>query len=127
MYSVGPKPKKQQQVVLNNPQDYIQPQSAVNNALYNAQQGETVEKQGAAKSLSKCYGVTGDSRSFVWTAKPRPPVATCMDRLSEDFDRNFGVNKKKLERLANQKVWRAKADQLMHEHRHLGCVFLIVG
>ena len=47
--SVRPKPRKKQQVVFNNPQDYIIPQTGVNNTLYNMQQGETVEKEGAAK------------------------------------------------------------------------------
>ena len=42
-----------------------------------------------------------------------------MDRLGEDFDRNFSLNQKKLERLANQKVWRAKAGQFMHKITHL--------
>ena len=61
VYSIGPKPKKKQQVVFNNPQDYIIPQSAVNNALYSAQQAETVEKQGTATPFAKYYGGTGDS------------------------------------------------------------------
>ena len=86
VYSIGPKPKKKQQVVFNNPQDYILPQSTVNNALYTVQQAETVEKQGAAKSFAKYYGGMGDNRSFVWTAKPIPTVAMSMDRLGEDFD-----------------------------------------
>ena len=42
-----------------------------------------------------------------------------MDRLGEDFDRNFGVNQKNLERLANQKVWRAKAGQFKQKTAHL--------
>ena len=67
VYSIGPKPKKKQQVTFNNPQDYIIPQSAVNNALYSAQQAETVEKQGAATSFAKYYGGTrmGDSRALI--------------------------------------------------------------
>ena len=119
VYSIGPKPKKKQQVTFNNPQDYIIPQSAVNNALYSAQQAETVEKQGAATSFAKYYGGTGDSRSFVWTAKPIPPVATSMDRLGEDFNQNFGINQKYIQRLANQKVWRAKAGQFERKTAHL--------
>ena len=66
MYSVGPKPRKEQQVYIKNPQDYIIPQSAVNSALYNAQQAETVEKAGANKTFAKYYCGTGDNRSFVW-------------------------------------------------------------
>ena len=119
VYSVGPKPKKKQQVVFNNPQDYIIPQSAVNNALYNAQQAETVENRGAAKAFAKYYGGTGDNRSFVWTAKPIPPVATSMDRLGEDFDRNFGINQQNMQRLANQKVWRAQAGRFEKKTAHL--------
>ena len=92
VYSVGPKPRKKQQVYIKNPQDYIIPQSSVNSALYNAQQAETVERAGANKTFSKYYGGTGDNRSFVWTAKPLPPVATSLDRLGEDFDRNYGIN-----------------------------------
>ena len=61
VYSIGPKPKKKQQVVFNNPQEYIIPQSIENNASYAAQQAETMEKQGAAtsRSFAKYYGGTG--------------------------------------------------------------------
>ena len=102
VYSVGPKPKKKQQVYIKNPQDYIIPQSAVNSALYNAQQAETVEKAGANKTFTKYYGGTGDNRSFVWTAKPCPPVATSLDRLGEDFDRNYGINQARMAEVVRQ-------------------------
>ena len=42
-----------------------------------------------------------------------------MDRLGEDFDRNFGINQKKLQRLAKQKVWRAQAGQFERKTAHL--------
>ena len=102
MYSVGPKPRKEQQVYIKNPLDYIIPQSAVNSALYNAQQAETVEKAGANKTFAKYYGGTGDNRSFVWTAKPLPPVATSLDRLGEDFDRNYGINQARMAEVVHQ-------------------------
>ena len=118
VYSIGPKPKKKQQVVFNNPQDYIIPQSAVNKAFYAARQAKTVEKQGAAKSFAKYYGGMGDSRAFVWTVKSIPPVATSMDRLGEDFDRNFRINQKNLEKKANIKAWRAKVGEFARKNAH---------
>ena len=72
VYSVGPKSRKEQQVYIKNPQEYIIPQSTVNSALYNVQQAETVEKDGANKTFAMDYGGTGDNRSFVWTVMPRP-------------------------------------------------------
>ena len=102
VYSVGPKPRKEQQVYIKNPRDYIIPQSTVNSALYNAQQAENVEKAGANKTFAKYYGGTGDNRSFVWTAKPLPPVAMSLDSLGEDFDRNYGINQARMAEVVRQ-------------------------
>ena len=104
VYSVGPKPRKKHQVYMKNPQEYIIPQSIVNSVLHGMQEGETVKNKEASKHFAKYYWGTGDSRSFVWTAKPRPPVATSLDRLGDDFDRNFGLNQTNLERAAYAKA-----------------------
>ena len=42
-----------------------------------------------------------------------------MDRLGEDFDQNCGINQNNLQRLVNQKVWRAKAGQFERKTAHL--------
>ena len=122
VYSVGPKPRKKQQVYIKNPQDYIIPQSTVNSVLHDMQQGETVENKGASKHFAKYYGGTGDSRSFVWTAIPRPPVATSMDRLGDDFDRNFGLNQTNLERAAFDKVREKKKQDVEEQNQIPGMV-----
>ena len=103
-------------MTFNNPQDYIIPQSAVNNALYSAQQAETVEKQGAVTSFAKYYDGTGDSRLFVWMAKPIPPVATSMERLGEDFDRNYGINQN-LKMLKNWRIRKYGEQKLVNSRK----------
>ena len=92
VYSIGSKPRKKQQVVFKNPLDYIQPQTAVNDLTREVQQGFNTYQKGATKAFANYYGGSGDTRSFVWTAKPLPPVATSLDRLGSDYDRNNGVN-----------------------------------
>ena len=70
VYSEGPKPRKKQQVYNKNPQENIIPQNVVNSVLHDMQQGENVENKGASKHFAKYCGGTGDSSSFVRTAKP---------------------------------------------------------
>ena len=92
VYSIGGKPRKKQQVVFKNPLDYIQPQTAVNDLTREVQQGFNTYQKGASTTFANYYGGSGDTRGFVWTAKPLPPVATSLDRLGSDFDRNNAVN-----------------------------------
>ena len=69
VYSVGPKPRKKQQVYIKNPQEYIIPQSTVNSVLHDMQQGKTVEKEPVNTSQST-MGVQGiTDRSF---GQPNP-------------------------------------------------------
>ena len=91
VYSIGSKPKKAQQVVFKNPLDYIQPQSAVNDLTREVQKSFNTYQKDASKTFANYYGGSGDTREFVWTAKPPPPVATSMDRLGSDFDRNHAI------------------------------------
>ena len=91
VYSIGSKPKKAQQVVFNNPQDYITPQSDMNSLTREVQQSFNTAQNGASKTFANYYGGVGDTRQFVWTSKPTPPGATSMDQLGEDYDRNLGV------------------------------------
>ena len=57
--TVGPKPRKEQQVCIENPQDYIIPQSGVNEVLKNMQQGENVSKKVQANTLQTIMVVQG--------------------------------------------------------------------
>ena len=61
VYSVGPKPRKKQQVYIKNPQEYIIPQSVVNSVLHERQQSVNAEKQRATKTFANYYGGTGDT------------------------------------------------------------------
>ena len=85
VYSIGSKLKKPQQVVFKNPLDYIQPQSAVNDLTREVQQSFNTYQKGASATFANYYGGSGDTRSFVWTAKPLPPVVTSLDRLGSDY------------------------------------------
>ena len=122
LYSVGPNPRKKQQVYIKNPHDqgYIIPQSIVNSVLHDRQQSVNVEKQGATKTFANYYGGTGDNRSFVWTAKPQPPVATSMDRLGEDYDRNLGITRRGIQQRANLEasLRGQKEEWLKHWYEH---------
>jgi hypothetical protein len=98
-------------VVFKNSLNYIQPQSAVNDLTREVQQSFNTYQKGASKTFANYYGGSGDTREFVWTAKPPPPVATSMDRLGSDFDRNHAItsaNNKKMfniaEGIAGQKA-----------------------
>ena len=64
VYSVGPKPRKKQQMYIKNPQEYTIPQSTVNSVLRDMQQGETVENKGASKHFAKYYGGMGDKKQL---------------------------------------------------------------
>ena len=101
VYSIGSKKKKTQQVGFNNPQGYIIPESAENTLTGIAQKSYNTAQNGASKIFANYYGGTGDTRDFVWTAKPRPPVATSLDRLGEDYDRNRGTTIRNLKRARN--------------------------
>jgi hypothetical protein len=56
------------------------------------QQSYNTAKMGASKTFANYYGGTGDTRTFVHTAKPIPPIATSLDRLGEDYDRTLAVS-----------------------------------
>ena len=100
---MGPKPRKKQQVYIKNPQDYIIPQSTVNSALHDRQQSVNVEKQGATKTFANDYGGTGDNRSFVWTAKPQPPVATPMANWVKITTETWVLHE---EESNNERIWK---------------------
>ena len=51
MYTIGPKPRNEQQVYIENPQGYIIPHSGVDTVLKDVQQGEHVGKKGSSKHL----------------------------------------------------------------------------
>ena len=70
VYSVGSKKKKTQQVVYNNAQGYIIPESTENALTSVAQKSYNTAQSGASKTFANYYGGTGDTRDFVWTAKP---------------------------------------------------------
>jgi hypothetical protein len=75
------------------------------------QQSYNTAQKGASKTFANYYGGTGDTRTFVRTAKPIPPVATSLDRLGEDYDRTLAVSVRNRNRarhlaegLAGQKI-----------------------
>ena len=80
VYTIGPKKKKEQQVRFDNPQEYILPQSDINEFTKDMQQSYNTAQKGASKAFANYYGGTGDTRGFIHTAKPLPPVATSLDR-----------------------------------------------
>ena len=101
VYTIGTKKKKKQQVSFHNPQEYILPQSTINEFTRDMQQSYNTAQSGASKTFANYYGGTGDTRSFVHTAKPIPPVATSMDRLGEDYDRTLAVSVRNRNRARN--------------------------
>ena len=86
VYTIGSKKKKTQQVVFNDPLGYIIPESTENALTSVAQNSYNTAQSGASKTFANYDGGTGDTRGFVWTAKPPPPVATSLDRLGTDYD-----------------------------------------
>ena len=92
VYSIGPKKKKSQQVRFDNPQEYIIPQNDINEFTKDMQQSYNIAQKGSSKTFANYYGGTGDTRGFMYTAKPLPPVATSMDRLGEDYDRSLAIS-----------------------------------
>ena len=92
VYTIGPKKKKEQQVGFDNPQEYILPQSDINEFTKDMQQSYNTAQKGASKAFANYYGGTGDTRGFIHTAKPLPPVATSLDRLGEDYDRSLAIS-----------------------------------
>ena len=101
VYTIGPKKKKAQQVGFDNPQEYIIPQNDINDFTRDMQQSYNTAQKGASKTFANYYGGTGDTRGFIHTAKPLPPVATSMDRLIEDYDRNLAVSTRNRNRACN--------------------------
>lgn len=101
VYSIGSKPRKKQQVLFKNPLEYIQPQTPMNDLTREVQQGFNTYQKGANTSFANYYGGSGDTRGFVWTAKPLPPVATSLDRLASDFDRNNAITTLNNKRMFN--------------------------
>ena len=101
VYSVTPKKKKPQQVGFDNPQEYIIPQNDINTFTRDMQQSYNTAQKGASKTFANYYGGTGDTREFIWTAKPLPPVATSMDRLGEDYDRTLAISVRNRNRARN--------------------------
>ena len=95
------KEEKAQQVGFNNPQDYIIPESGVNALTSEVQKSYNTAQNCASKTFANYYGGTGDTRAFVWTAKPPPPAATSLDRLGADYDRNRGNMIRNLRRAYN--------------------------
>ena len=76
VYTIGSKKKKAQQVTFDNPQDYILPQSDINDFTRDMQQSYNTAQKGSSKTFANYYGGTGDTRGFIHTAKPLPPVPT---------------------------------------------------
>ena len=101
VYTIGPKKKKAQQVGFDNPQEYIIPQNDINDFTRDMQQSYNTAQKGASKTFANYYGGTGDTRSFIYTAKPLPPVATSMDRLAEDYDRTLAISVQNRNRAGN--------------------------
>ena len=85
----------------DNPQEYILPQSDINEFTRDMQQSYNTAQKGASKAFANYYGGTGDTRSFIHTAKPLPPVATSMDRLTEDYDRTLAISVRNRNRARN--------------------------
>ena len=101
VYTIGSKKKKAQQVTFDNPQDYILPQSDINDFTRDMQQSYNTAQKGSSKTFANYYGGTGDTRGFIHTAKPLPPVPTSMDRLTEDYDRTLAISVRNRNRARN--------------------------
>jgi len=101
VYTIGPKKKKTQQVGFDNPQEYILPQNDINEFTRDMQQSYNTAQKGASKAFTNYYGGTGDTRGFIHTAKPLPPVPTSMDRLTEDYDRTLAISVRNRNRARN--------------------------
>ena len=58
----------------------------------------------SSEMFAKYYGGREDTRAFVWTTKLQQPVATSLDRLGEDYNRNLGITCRGIKQSTNMKA-----------------------
>jgi len=100
VYSVGPKPRKKQQVLGRGSAGYLYKPIPSERRAYEQQQATSVGYSGPWK---KFYGGSKDLRAhkLTWTAKEPPPVYTSLDHLNEHWgrDRRGGILRQQAQQL----------------------------
>ena len=84
VYSIGTKPRKQQQVFLKGGVGYVNKTKPSEKKAIDAQKAYSVDQPGSWKYF---YGgnKSADVRSFSWSAKEPPKISTGGDSLMEDW------------------------------------------